>query len=84
MTLTIQKTELEEILCLRTLYLQENNFQIRYHACHERGWSDSYLIEFDGLKIGYAAIKGAKNLDERDAVFELYLIPSFRHLSSSA
>ncbi len=77
-------TGLEEILFLRALFLQENKFQIRYNACHERGWSDSYLIEHNGAKVGYGSIKGNQNLSDRDTVFEFYLIPSFRHLSSVA
>jgi hypothetical protein len=37
---TAIKAELKDILALRVLYLQETNFQIRYNAVHERGWSD--------------------------------------------
>ncbi len=84
MTLEITKTNLEEILYLRNLFLQENNFQIRYNACHERGWTDSYIINFNEEKIGYGSVKGNENLNDRDAVFEFYLIPSFRNLSSAA
>ena len=36
MELEVQKVKLEAILSLRQLYLQENNYQIRYNACHER------------------------------------------------
>jgi GNAT superfamily N-acetyltransferase len=60
------------------LFLQENNFQIRYNASHERGWTDSYLIIYNNEKIGYGSIKAGN----RDTVFEFYLIPSFRNLSS--
>ena len=82
MKLTINKVDLNEILQLRILFLQENNFQIRYNACHERGWSDSYVFIFNNEKIGYGSIKGKENLIDRDAVFEFYLISSFRNLSS--
>jgi len=84
MSFSIIQSEYGEILSLRTLFLQENNFQIRYNACHERGWSDSYIIEYKGVKVGYGAIKGAENLKSRDAVFEFYLIPSYKHLYSIA
>jgi GNAT superfamily N-acetyltransferase len=72
------------ILPLRTLFLHEINFQIRYNACHERGWSDSYLLEYRGAVVGYAAVKGAESPVARDAVFEFYLMPPYRHLSSMA
>jgi GNAT superfamily N-acetyltransferase len=83
MAFNIFPAKFEEVLSLRTLFLHENNFQIRYNACHERGWADRYMIEHKGAKVGYGAIKGADNLKDRDAVFEFYLLPSFRHLSSS-
>jgi len=82
MELNIFKTELKEILPLRNLFLQENNFQIRYNACHERGWTDSYMVENNGVKIGYGSIKGKEKIKDRDTVFEFYLIPSFRNISS--
>jgi RimJ/RimL family protein N-acetyltransferase len=64
--------------------LHENNFQIRYNACHERGWSDTYLIEYKGTGVGYGAIKGSESIKNRDALFEFYLIPTYRHLYSVA
>ena len=79
----VTKTALDEILCLRNLFLQENNFQIRYNACHERGWTDSYVIMYNKEKIGYGSIKGNSNLNDRDTVFEFYIIPSFRNLASA-
>lgn len=82
MTLDVTKTSLKEILYLRDLFLQEINFQIRYNACHERGWTDSYIVMYNTEKIGYGSIKGNENISDRDTVFEFYLIPSFRSLSS--
>lgn len=74
----VHKSSLEAILPFRALFLQENNFQIRYNACHERNWSDSWLITLDDRVIGYGSVKGKDNLKDRDAVFEFYIIPSFR------
>ena len=84
MSLTVSKTELKNILPLRNLFLQENNFQIRYNACHERGWTDSYIVIDNDKKIGYGSVKGNKELNDRDTVFEFYIIPSFRKISSIA
>jgi GNAT superfamily N-acetyltransferase len=75
------RTELNDIQPLRALYLQETNFQIRYHACHERGWTDSYLLTIDDLRIGYGSIKG-QELAGRDTVFEFFVILPFRKFSS--
>jgi GNAT superfamily N-acetyltransferase len=77
MAIHITKVSLNEILPLRALFLQENNFQIRYNACHERGWSDSYLIQSNGIHIGYGSVKGKDDLLLRDAIFEFYLLPAW-------
>jgi GNAT superfamily N-acetyltransferase len=82
MTGTAVKTDLTSILPLRGLFLQETNFRIRYNACHERGWTDSYLLKIDGLDVGYGAIKGQERND-RDTIFEFYMIPPFRKYAAS-
>jgi hypothetical protein len=76
------KTELKEILPIRALFLAENNFQIRYNACHERNWSDSYLLTADEVRIGYGSVKGKEELSHRDAVFEFFVISPFRKMAS--
>lgn len=75
------KAKLKHIQSLRALFLQETNFQIRYNACHERGWTDSYLLKIDDATVGYGSIKGRETAD-RDTAFEFYVIPPFRKLSS--
>lgn len=82
MNLEIQQTDLQNILHLRDLFLQECNFQVRYNACHERGWTDSYLINAENNVIGYGSIKGKEELSDRDAIFEFYVMPAWRKDSS--
>jgi GNAT superfamily N-acetyltransferase len=77
----VHKVNLQDIIYLRRLFLQATNFQIRYDACHERGWSDSFVIDHNGVSIGYGAVKGNKNIEDRDTIFEFYLIPAFRNLA---
>lgn len=81
MTVTARKTELKDIQSLRALFLQETNFQIRYNASHERGWTDSYLLLIDNLRVGYGSIKG-RELNDRDTVFEYFAVPPFRKRNS--
>jgi len=83
MKLRAFKTGLNEILPFRALHLQETNFQVRYNACHERGWTDSWLITLDDKAIGYGSVKGVEIAD-RDAVFEFYIAPSFRKYTRPA
>jgi len=82
MSFRITKVTLDEILSLRKLFLQENNFQVRYNAVHERNWSDSYLIKSGYTAIGYGSIKGKEDLSQRDAIFEFYLLPAWRSRAS--
>lgn len=84
MKIEATKTTLKEILALRNLFLHESNFQIRYNASHERGRTDSYVITADSTAIGYGSIKGNENPADRNTVFEFYISPTFRHLSSGA
>jgi GNAT superfamily N-acetyltransferase len=76
-TFHARRTELSTILPFRRLYLQEMNVQIRYDACHARGWTDSYALTIDGQQAGYGAIKG-QEIADRDTIFEFYVIPPFR------
>ena len=78
MTPGAQKAELKEIERLRALFLQENNFQIRYNACHERGWTDSYVLTLDDLRVGYGSVKGWQDIQDRDAIFEFFVLRPFR------
>jgi GNAT superfamily N-acetyltransferase len=75
------KAKLQDIQSFRALFLQETNFQIRYDACHERGWTDSYLLKIDDVAVGYGSIKGQQRAD-RDTIFEFYVIRPFRKRSS--
>jgi len=77
------KAKLEDIQPLRALFLQANNFQVRYNACHERGWTDSYLLTIDDAVAGYGAIRGQETA-ARDTVFEFYLVPALRRMSRLA
>lgn len=83
MPLEVRKTELAHILPIRQLFLQETNFQIRYHASHERGWTDSYLITLDEVAVGYGSVMG-QEIENRDTIFEFYLVPPYRRCASRA
>ncbi|WP_336516665.1 GNAT family N-acetyltransferase [Pollutibacter soli] len=78
------KATLKDVLPLRELYLQENNFQIRYNARHERGWADEYIISCDDQRVGYGSVAGRNNISDRDCVFEFFLLQGFRNISETA
>lgn len=81
MTIRTQKTDVANTQSLRAMFLQETNFQIRYNACHERGWTDSYLLMMDSLVVGYGSIKG-REIKDRDSVFEYFVVQPHRKKAS--
>lgn len=83
MDIKVVKATLEDIQELRTLFLQENNFQFVLNKCHLYGWADTYLFLMNDLKIGYGAIWGQSNRADRDAIFEFYIIPAYRKFSAA-
>lgn len=82
LTIAAAKADLRDILPLRELFLQENNFQIRYDARHARGWTDSYLLRIEDSVVGYGAITGQER-DDRDTVFEYFVLRPFRKHASA-
>jgi RimJ/RimL family protein N-acetyltransferase len=83
MAIEVIKTDLKEIQALRILFLQESNFQFIYDKCHTYGWADTYVFLQDKVKIGYGATWGKDKRDERDAIFEFYLLKGYRTLATS-
>ena len=77
MKAAVLKTELGQILPLREQYLAEMNCQIRHNACHERGWTDSWLLLLNDKRVGYGSIKG-REIKDRDTVFEFFLREPYR------
>ncbi len=79
MDLKVVKTDLAAIQSLRALFLQENNFQVRYDSCHWRGWADEYVFTDGDTQIGYGSVMGRDDLKLRDSIFEFYLVPDYRN-----
>jgi len=82
MEIKIIQTELASIQAFRILFLQENNFQFIHNKCHEYGWADTYLFTSDGIKIGYGSVWGRNKREERDAIFEFYIIKPYRKFAN--
>lgn len=78
MQVQIIKTPLEDIKDLRVLFLHENHFQFVHDKCHLYGWADTWLILLDGKAAGYASVWGTDRREDRDTLFEFYLLPLFR------
>ena len=82
MNIRITPSDYPSISTLRELFLFETHCQSRFHATHIRGRSDSYLIHADADAIGYGAVKGLEEPDDRDTIFEFHVLPPYRHLAT--
>ena len=78
MELTVSKVLSSEISSFRTLFLQENNFQFIGNKCYEYGWATAYQFTINGIKVGYGAVWGTDRREDRDTIFEFYVLPTFR------
>lgn len=83
MAFTAVRASFGDIEPLRRSFLEESQFQIRYDACHQRGWADHYVLMHDGSAVGYGAIKG-QEIADRDTVFEFFLNPDHRRHAAAA
>lgn len=83
MDINVRKTGLQEIIELRKLFLQENNVQFIHNKCHLYGWADTYLFTLRDQVAGYGAVWGRDKREDRDAIFEFYVLPPFRKLTSA-
>lgn len=77
MSIEIKKCLPADIEPLRGHFLHERKFQFVYNKCHDYNWCDDYIFSMDGNTIGYSAVWGSNKREERDAIFEFYLLPPF-------
>lgn len=78
MEIKVSKCGLETIQPLRALFLHESNFQFVCNKCHDFGWADTYLFTTEGVEIGYGSVWGTNKREDRDTIFEFYLLPPYR------
>jgi hypothetical protein len=83
MEIKVIKTDLKEIQTFRILFLDESNFQFIYNKCHTYGWADTYVFILDETKIGYGAVWGKDKREDRDAIFEFYIINPYRKFANT-
>jgi GNAT superfamily N-acetyltransferase len=82
MEIKVIKTDLKDIQPFRILFLEESNFQFIYNKCHTYGWADTYMFILDDEKIGYGAVWGKDKREDKDAIFEFYIIKPYRKFAN--
>ncbi len=79
MDIRIHRAAPDDIRAFRTLFLHELNRQFICNKCHDYGWADSYVFMMAGQTAGYGAVWGTDRREDRDTIFEFYLLPAYRH-----
>ena len=80
--INIIETDLESIQPFRVMFLHENNFQFVCDKCHYYGWSTDYLFKIEDTIIGYGCVWGTDKREERDTIFEFFLLPPYRNIAT--
>ena len=80
MNIEVSRVEVEEITPLRELHRQEMSCEIMHDSFPRRGFSDAYLIRWEGRIAGYALVA---NVHWPETVHEFYLIPAYRDAALS-
>ena len=69
----------DETLPFRTRYREEMNCQILKDSIHSReGWTQSYLVERNGVPVGFGSIAVAGPWKGKPTVIEFYVLPEHR------
>jgi len=66
----------QEVLPFRERYREEMNCQIVHDSIHRRqGWTLTYLLELNGVAVGFGSIAIAGPWKDKPTVFEFYIDP---------
>jgi GNAT superfamily N-acetyltransferase len=78
----VTRSTLSTIVHFRNQFLQENDIQFVLDKCHRYGWADTYLLTNNGEQVGYGSVWGKDKREDRDAIFEFYLIEPARNIAN--
>ena len=76
----ITQTTYSAISHLRNDFLDEVNIQFVLDKCYRYGWADAYGFYINQELVGYGSVWGKDKREDRDTVFEFYVVPQHRDL----
>ena len=80
--INVSRCRFDDIQGFRASFLSEMNAQFIHDKCHRYGWSDDYIFTFDGTGVGYGCVWGVDRREDRDTIFEFYILPVYRNFQS--
>ena len=73
MSISVRSCEFNEIASFRDMYRVEMQCQIIHDSIHERpGWSAEYLLQIDGLAVGYGSVAIGGPWKTMHSLYEFY------------
>jgi len=80
MPVKLQRCFALDALPLRVRYREEMNCQIVHDSLHSRpGWTEPYLLQIQGMSVGFAAVAIAGPWQDKRTVLEYYMLPEYRN-----
>ncbi len=81
MDIHISKVDPGEVAPLRKMFLEENHFQFILDKAYRYGWADVYAFSMNERMVGYGSIWGKNQREDRDTIFDFYVVPECRRYS---
>ena len=79
MAIRAQLSDAEDVLPLRARQREEMNCQIVHDSIHRReGWTLSYLLDRDGVVVGFGSVALSGPWKGKLTIFEFYVLPEHR------
>jgi hypothetical protein len=79
MQVQAQLSSSQAILSFRTRFREEMNCQIVHDSIHRRdGWTVSYVLDCDGVAVGFGSVAIAGPWKDKPTIFEFYVLPEHR------
>jgi GNAT superfamily N-acetyltransferase len=79
MAVLVTTSTADAVLPLRVRYRQEMTGQIVHDTIHRRdGWTVTYMLNIDGVTVGFGSIAIAGPWKDRPSIFEFYVLPEHR------
>lgn len=77
----ISRLTYSSISHLREKFLRENNIQFVLDKCYRYRWADAYAFIDRETPVGYGSVYGTEKREDRDTIFEFYLMSEHRDLA---
>jgi hypothetical protein len=80
-SIEVLRATYSEIAEFRKEFLRETKIQFVLDKAYRYRWADTYVLNVASRAVGYGSVWGKEKREDRDAIFEFFLLTEARHLS---